>query len=91
MVKKHKGERERMSLADISKIHFHYHAVVGFVAEWEFVDIAGNTLVIDAKATGIESLISSLEKALPGFSIAEFDRKFRQGDVEDTIDVWKAE
>lgn len=90
LVKKHKFKTERMPLVGISKINFHYHAVVGFIAVWEFVDTAGNTLLINAKAIGIKKLIMGLEEKLPGFSKTEFDRKFREGDVEDSIDVWKS-
>lgn len=90
LVKKHKFKTERMPLVDISEIKFHYHAVVGFIAVWEFIDTKGDTLLINARAIGIKKLIVGLEEKLPGFSQAEFDRKFREGDVEDSIDVWKS-
>ena len=34
--------------------------------------------------------LAALERNLPGFSIAEFQRRFEMGDVEDTIEVWCA-
>lgn len=89
IVKKHKGQTEELLLSRLSEIKFHYHAVVGFIGIWEFVDKDANTLSVDAKAKGIKELIAALEKELPGFSSTSFDQRFREGDVEDTIDVWK--
>lgn len=90
IVKKHKRSTEQLQLSHLSEIKFHYHAVVGFIGIWEFIDKAGASLKVDTNAKGIKELIASLDKELPGFSSKEFDRKFREGDVEDSIDVWKA-
>lgn len=90
IVKKHKRNTEQLHLSHLSEIKFHYHAVVGFLGMWEFIDNAGVSLKVDANAKGIKDLIASLDRELPGFSAKEFDRKFREGDVEDSIDVWKA-
>ena len=90
ILKKHKGRREQMSIVDISEIRYHYHAVVGFVAVWEFVARGGKSLSVDGKAKGIDDVLRGLEKSLPGFSLVDFKRKFDEGDVEDTIDVWRS-
>jgi hypothetical protein len=90
IVKKYRGKIEQMPLSDVSQIRYHYHAVVGFVAVWEFIDKNAASLSVDAKAKGVDDVLSGLEKFLPGFSLAEFKRKFGEGDVEDAIDVWKA-
>jgi len=37
-----------------------------------------------------KELKEALERLLPRFSLAEFERKFRQGDLEDSIEVWNA-
>ena len=88
IVKKHKTTTQRMSLASLSHIKFHYHAVVGFTGVWEFIDINADSLTIDNQAIGMNELKEALQKALPGFSSTDFEKKFREGDVEDTIDVW---
>jgi hypothetical protein len=57
---------------------------------WEFIDASANSLTGDDSARGIKELKAALEQVLPGFSSANFERKFRAGDIEDSIDVWKA-
>lgn len=88
ILKKYRGHTEELPLSDLSQIKYHYHAVVGFVAVWEFIAKTGKSLVVDAKANGIDDVLNKLEELLPGFSLAEFKRKFDKGDVEDAIDVW---
>ena len=87
---KYRGKQEQMPISDISEIKYHYHAVVGFVAVWEFIDRSAKRLLVHGEAKGIETVLSSLENALTGFSLVEFQRKFDEGDVQDVIDVWKA-
>lgn len=90
IVKRHRGKAERMPLTSVFTIKFQYHAVVGFVAVWEFIDTNGNSLMVDDAARGMKELKAALERELPEFSIADFERKLREGDVEDSIDVWSA-
>lgn len=79
-----------MPIADVARIKYHYHAVVGFVAVWEFIDKNARSLLVDGDAKGAGDLLAGLEKSLSGFSLADFKRKFDEGDVEDAIDVCKA-
>lgn len=90
IVKRHGWRKESMALPDIAHIKFHYHAVVGFVSCWEFVSRSGSSLLIDGAAHGITAALHALEKNLPGFSLAAFQRQFKEGDVEDTLEVWRA-
>ena len=90
MVKKYGGKIEQMPIADIGEIKYHYQAVVGFVAVWEFIDKNARSLSVDGNAKGVDEVLTSLEKSLVGFSLADLKRKFDEGDVEDAIDVWKA-
>ena len=90
LVKTERGRRESMSLAEVDCILFHYHAVVGFVSAWEFVSREGRSLHVDGAALGIRQVVAGLERRLPGFSKAEIDRLFASGDVEDSIEAWRA-
>lgn len=90
IVKTERGRRESMTLTELERILFHYHAVVGFISAWEFVSKDGRSLHVDGAARGIGQLIAGLEQRLPGFSKAEIDRLFELGDVEDSIEVWRA-
>jgi len=90
LVKKHKGKVEEIRVSDISGIKYHYQAVVGFVAVWEFIGRGSKSVSVGSEAKGIDAVLGSLEKSLPGFSLAEFRRQFDEGDVEDSIDVWTA-
>ena len=77
-----------MRLTEILTIQFHYHAVVGFECVWEFTDKSGRKLL--AGGNGIDNrMLSNLERKLAGFSKDEFYRQFKEGDVEDTLDVWR--
>jgi hypothetical protein len=89
IVKKYRGKVERMPVIQVAEIKYHYHAVVGFAAVWEFLDKNDRSLLVDAEASGIGGVLAGLEERLPGFSLADFGRKFSEGDVEDSIDVWK--
>jgi hypothetical protein len=90
IVKKHRGKIEEMAISEVSEIKYHYHAVVGFVAVWEFIGRNAKRLLVHSEAKGVDHVLSTLEKTLPGFSLSESERKFGEGDVEDVIDVWKA-
>lgn len=90
LVKKSRGKVEQIPVADISRIKYHYHAVVGFVAVWEFVGRGRRSVLVSGEAKGIDAVLASLEGSLPGFSLAEFRRQFDEGDVEDSLDVWTA-
>ncbi len=85
-----RGE-ESIRLSDLSEIKYHYHAVVGFISQWEFINRQGQSLSVDGETPGIETVLSQLEELLPGFSLNEFKTKFDEGDVEDTIHVWSNE
>ena len=90
IVTKYRGKEAQMPISDIAEIKYHYHAVVGFVAVWEFIGVNADRLLVRGDAKGIETVLSTLERVITGFSLNEFNRKFDQGDVEDVIDVWKA-
>jgi hypothetical protein len=90
IIKRRWWKVETIELADLAEIKFHYHAVVGFVCVWEFVTKSGVSL--DHGAVHIDrGLLTSLERAIPGFAQADFDRRFEEGDVEDTVEVWQAD
>jgi len=89
LIKKEKWKTEKFPLSELSQIKFHYHAVVGFVATWEFISKSGQSILVDAH--GIDNkLLSRLERHVPNFSSKEFHEHFADGDVEDTLEVWKA-
>jgi len=88
LVKKHLWRSESLSIDDICAIKYHYHAVVGFIAVWEFIDQHDNTLTVEASTRGLDEVFQELEKRLPGFSLDNFEQQFRDGDVEDTLDIW---
>lgn len=77
---------ETLALANLAQIKYHYEAVVGFVAVWEFIDTAGHSLFVDAQAS--PRLLPRLQEVLPGVDLAHFDAEFKAGDVTDCIDVW---
>src|SRR5262245_1055359 len=72
IVKQHRRKLEQMAVSELSEIKYRYHAVVGFVAVWEFIDRDSNSMSVDAEARGLGDVLSSLEKLLPGFSLTEF-------------------
>jgi hypothetical protein len=90
IMRKYRGTVEEISTSEISEIKYHYHAVVGFVAVWEFVGKNEKRLLVDDQAKGINALLSSLEGVLPAFSLVEFKRRFDEGELVDVINVWKA-
>lgn len=89
LVKRHRLRTETMPLADLESVQFHYQAVVAFACVWDFTDKSGRTLSVGG-FTFRRRLIRQLAQHLPGFSEAEFDRRFAAGDVEDSIEVWRA-
>lgn len=89
IVKKRKWKTEKIPIVELSQIDFHYHAAVGFVCAWEFTSKSGKSLLVEG--SGIDGkLLSDLERHLPNFSVEKFHEQFKDGDVEDTIEVWKA-
>lgn len=90
IVRKYGGKQQEMPVSDISEIKYHYHAVVGFVAVWEFIGTNADRLLVDGDAKGVDDLLNVLEKVLTGFSLVRFKRRFDEGDVVDVIDIWKA-
>jgi len=88
--KKYKGRTQQVLLDQLSEIRFHYHAVVGFVGVWEFIDVNANCVAVNDEARGMKELKENLERVLPRFSLVEFENKFRHGNLEDSIEVWKS-
>ena len=84
-------DEESMELSNLYEIKYHYHAVVGFISEWEFIDKYGKSLRVDGEIPGIDKVLAQLEELLPKFSLNEFKKKFDAGDMEDSIDVWRSE
>lgn len=89
ITKKYKGKHESIKISDLAEIKYHYHAAVGFLSTWEFIDRNGSLLRIDGKSEGITEVLSDLERILPNFTLGNFKEQFDTGDVEDIIDVWK--
>ena len=89
ILKMARGKKESIALSELSAIKFNYHSVVGFIGIWEFIGAGGQVVYVSSEAKGINEALRQIENALPGFSLDEFERKFRAGDVEDTLDVWR--
>jgi len=89
LIKKQFWRSEALSLADISTVRYRYHGVSGFVAVWEFRDCHANTLVVESSAKGLDSVFAELQKQLPGFTLIDFEQLCRDGDVVDTLEIWK--
>ena len=89
LIKRHRFHTEAMRLSDLESVQFHYQAVIAFACSWEFTDKSGRTLSVGG-FTFRRKLIRQLALHLPGFSENEFDRLFAAGDVEDSLEVWRA-
>src|SRR5688572_7062015 len=84
LIKRHRlRTTNELSLAELAEIKFHYHAVVGFVGAWEFVSVSGRSFTVGARSNAMPKALVALEGVLPNFSVEDFNRKFREGDVED--------
>lgn len=81
---------EKIDVRNLKRIEYHYHAVVGFVSMWEFIDKDGKSINIDGKTRGLQLVLNQLERTLPGFSLKEWRSMFDDGDVEDSFVVWRA-
>lgn len=81
--------RQSIPLASLQKVEYAYHAVVGFVAVWCFTGESGEEIVVGEHCPGLRRLLKTLEQKLPPFSLAEWQRQFDEGDVEDTLVVWE--
>jgi hypothetical protein len=90
LIKKQRLRRETMLVSDLVQIKFHYHAVVGFVATWEFISKSGQAMLAEANSID-DKLLAKLERHVPNFSSKRFYAAFHDGDVEDTIEVWHVE
>ncbi|MCG7547540.1 MULTISPECIES: hypothetical protein [Pseudoalteromonas] len=87
--KKHQFVVECLEISELTKISYHYHAIVGFVAIWELVDSQGNKLVIDGRAKDVWQVMSELQHFLPEFTLENFDSAFASGDIVDTLEIWQ--
>ncbi len=83
--------RTEISLNDLQAVYYHYHAVVGFEFLWEFCGKNEQKLEVDLFTLGRSRLLKNLEISLSGFSLKKFKNLFKDGDVEDTLVVWKKE
>lgn len=91
IIKRHRFRTtDELPLAELAEIKFHYHAVVGFVGVWEFVAMSGRSFAVETNSNVMPKALVALEGVLPNFSVVAFERRFHEGDVEDTLDVWKA-
>ncbi|MDK1286267.1 hypothetical protein [Pseudoalteromonas umbrosa] len=88
--KYHFGKPKKIRVSELNKIEYSYHAVVGFIGIWSFIDINGNNISASSKSFGIQSTLNRLEKALEGLSFDEFECQFYRGDVVDTLTVWES-
>lgn len=82
--------RESRTLADLKKIEYAYHAVVGFIAVWIFTFQDNEELVVPPHRAGLFRVLLELERQLDGFSIEKWHKEFAEGDVEDTLLLWEA-
>ena len=91
LVKRH-GWRtiDVLPLTELAQIKYHYHAVVGFTAVWEFISVSGRSFTVATYSNTMPKALAELEGRLRNFSVEDFNRKFQEGDVEDTLDVWSA-
>ncbi len=89
IIKKYKGRSQRFNLSGLNQINYHYSAIAGVISVWEFIDVEGHTVKISGDASGINSVIASLEAILPKFSLANFKNQLKAGEIEDTITVWQ--
>lgn len=88
--KKYGRKSEILKLSELKEVRYSYHAVVGFIAVWEFIDQYGKEVVVSSKARGLSSTLLALETTLPGFSLGGFKKQFEGGDVEDSFVVWRS-
>ncbi|MEN0107274.1 MAG: hypothetical protein AAGC84_12710 [Pseudomonas sp.] len=89
LVKKTGFKRQRLPLADLAQVNFHYDAVVGFSCVWEFVAFNGDTLSLDSWRIN-RRLVRRLQDWLPNFYADDFHHAFAAGDVVDSLAVWRA-
>lgn len=90
LLKKALWKTERMPLAELAKIEFHYEAVVGFTCVWEFTSLSGQSITLSSFRIS-RRLLYRLQAHIQGFSVAAFDQAFDAGDVSDTLELWRAE
>lgn len=81
--------RSTIPLSELREVLYHYHAAVGYVFFWEFIGANGQTIEVGLYTLGRSRLLRNLERSLPGFSLQRFRRLFEEGDVVDTLTVWK--
>ena len=81
---------QKIFLKELIEINYHYHAVVGFVALWEFLDKDGNSIDVSPGTLGLKQTLRGLENNLSGFSLKNFDQMFKDGDVQDILNIWKS-
>jgi len=79
---------ESLNIADICAVKYHYHAVIGFVAAWEFVAADGKSIRLESNAKGLDSIFKELENRLPGFKLDEFEQQLRAGGVAGSLTIW---
>jgi len=80
---------ESYPLADLSEIHFHYHAAIGFECQWEFIFAQGQSLTLNSLLIS-RKFVLAMERHIPRFSAAEFYKEFEQGDIVDSLLIWSA-
>jgi len=83
-------KKESIKLSELSEINYHYQAAVGlFVSVWELKDIYGKEIIFSWPTLGKTALLEELENQLEGFSLKNFQKLFDEGDVDDTLELWK--
>ncbi|MCO7224728.1 hypothetical protein [Pleionea sp. CnH1-48] len=85
------GQALQLEVKDIKEINFHYHAVNGVMSVWEFKDMSGDTLSVSGDAKGMDKVLLFLESKLASFNLEGFDRMLAEGDVVDSLCVWKTQ
>ena len=80
------------SINDISSIYYHYDAAVGaYEASWEFKLLSGGIMSFSYLNLGVGALLRHFEALLPGFSRKRFKKQFEEGDVVDSLCVWRSQ
>jgi hypothetical protein len=79
-----------LKLDHLERIEYACQAVVGFSAVWIFSSKQGDEVAVLPYRAGLFRLLTDLAAHCPGFSLSTWRQEFADGDVEDTLLLWKA-
>ena len=58
---------------------------------WEFKDMSGEAFNVSGDVKDLDKVLLFLESKLASFNLEGFDRMLAEGDVVDSLCVWKAQ